>query len=92
MQQDSQPASQYDFILKSDQQPGKKRSLPMPDLPKPALIILGATVVLIIIALFYSLLFGGKASGTDQMIGILGRANEIARVSGIVAQNAKHLH
>jgi hypothetical protein len=93
MQQDSQsapasqPSSPYDFIMKDEQQKsGKKSALPMPNLPKPVAVILAAIVALIIIIVFYSLIFGGKTSGTNQMVGVIGRANEIARISAEVSQ------
>ena len=88
MQQDSQPASQYDFIMNPDQKATKKPGRAMPNLPKPALMILAAAVALIILILLYSLVFGGKTAGTDQMVGVVGRASEISRISEIVAQSA----
>ena len=89
MQQDSQPASDYDFIMKPEQKQAKKSGFSMPNLPKPALIILGAAILLIVLILFYALLFGNKTSGSDEIAGVIGRANEISRISDLVAQSAQ---
>lgn len=91
MQQDSHspppPSPDYEFIFKDEQKkPAAKFRLPLPNLPKPILLILGGLVGLMIIIIFYSLIFGGRTSNTEQIVGVIGRAEEIARVSDTVGR------
>jgi hypothetical protein len=79
-------SSPYDFIMNDGQKPGKKSGKSLPNLPKPIAITLATLFGLLILVVFYALIFGGKTTGTDQMIGVIGKANEIARVSTEVGQ------
>lgn len=83
------PSPEYDFIYKDRPQPKKGFGLPGLGLPRPVKIILGISIALIVIILFYSLLFGNKTTGSDQLVGIMGRAQEIARVSDLVQKQSK---
>ncbi|MBI2589232.1 hypothetical protein HYW35_03485 [Candidatus Saccharibacteria bacterium] len=88
--QNTQPASpapgQFDFILKDSPKP--PRHFPWSGLPKPAVLIAGVSLVLIIGILLFSLLFGKRVSNSAQLIDIMARAQEISRVSTLARQQA----
>ena len=84
LMQPQSPSPNFDFMLKENQ-PGK-RSLPMPNLPKPAkigLAVVGAIILLIIVS---SLLSGRNKGSTQPFVGVLARATETLRVTTLVQQ------
>lgn len=83
------PSPEYDFIYKDQPQPKRGLSLPGSGLPKSVRIILGATLGLFLIIILYVVLFGNKTASSDQLVGVIGRAQEIARVSEMVQQQSK---
>lgn len=79
--QPNAPNSQYDFILRDPQTPKKRFSLPLPKLPRPlgiiAVGVLGIFALLIIVAL----VLGGRGGSFDPIVRVIGRAEELKRVS-----------
>ena len=87
--QPQSPNPQYDFILKDPQAPKRGFNLPLfPNLPGPAKIILASVLGLFVVVILYSVIFGGKATNAQQMTDAMGRAQEINRVSKLVAQQS----
>ena len=77
---------QFDSMVKEHQVPKKKL---LPKLPKPALILLGLTLLLFVFLIGYSLLVGNKVNGTDRLVDVMARSREIARVSTLAQETAK---
>jgi len=71
------PNPQYDFILRDPQKP--RRSI---KLPKPVFMLVGLVAAVFILIIVSSLVKSNKASKIQPMIEVVGRAQEIARVSG----------
>ncbi len=79
----------YDFILKDQQQPKKGLGLPGSGLPKTVKIIIGVVVGFFVVIVLYSVLAGHKTTNSDQLVAVMGRAQEISRVSALVQQQSK---
>jgi hypothetical protein len=84
-----QPTSQYDFIMQASDQP------PQPPAPKGGLLkkrilaIVGGLVIVSIIAIAASTIFGGKDSSTTELADIMARQQEIARISETALKTTK---
>lgn len=88
----SDPASapeKFDFMMKEPPKPPGRLSGAIAWMPKPAKIALAVVGILFVLVVFYSIFFGGKTTNTDQLIGVMARAQEISRVSALVQQQAK---
>jgi hypothetical protein len=75
-------SSQFDFIMNNGQK--QKKSLLPSGNPKQRLIILivgGLSAVVLILVLFVAI-FSGGSSGTDQVLALAQKQNEIIRISG----------
>ena len=81
------PNPQYDFILRDPQQ--SKRGFGLPSLPKPMLILVGVVGLTFIIIIIAAVLGGGKGGSTQQLVEVVGRAQEIARVSTNMQQQSQ---
>ncbi len=83
--------SQYDFILKGDQQNTVQQPQPTGKffLPKKAIFTaLGILTLLVIVLIIFSSLT--KDSGpSDQLVAAMGTAQEISRVSDLVGKASK---
>jgi len=91
MQPSSSPNPQYDFIFNSGTSAPKQSKLPVPNLPKPILIIVGALIALVlfvIVAIILSSANSGKATGYTDL---LARSTEIVRVGEIAKKDVKDL-
>lgn len=84
------PDPQYDFIYKNQQQgPKKKFGLPSFALNmRPAFLVLFGLIGVIFLVVLYSLFFGGKGGNTQELVNIMARGQEIARVSSYVVQQS----
>ncbi len=79
---------QFDFMLKDQPKPPGRLGSFIAWMPKPAKIALAAIGVIFIFVILYALFFGGKATDTEQLISIMARAQEIARVSTLAQQQS----
>jgi hypothetical protein len=87
MQPNNSPSPDYEFILKDN--PTAKRSL-IPNFPKTTLVVIGAIVSLMLLILIYGIFFrGGSGGAVDNLIGSMGRAQEISRISSEQQPNLK---
>jgi hypothetical protein len=80
--QPASPNKDFDFMLKNNQQ--AKRSLPMPNIPKPAKIGLAVVVAIFLIIIVSSFLSGRKNGNTALTVGVLARNEETLRVTTFV--------
>ena len=87
----SQPDSQYDFIMKDAQKPTGRRGpkLPSGNLPKILLLGGGGLFVVALIIVVFSVISGKNGGKFQAFINLSARAQEIVRVSDIVAQKSK---
>lgn len=87
------PAPQYDFIY-NNPQPKKRFGLRLPsnNLSKLTMLIVGGGVVLAILIIVLSSVFGGKGVDTRQLVDIAAQAKEISRVSAQVAKQSRDLN
>lgn len=85
MQPSNGPNPSYDFILKDP--PVPKRSL----LPKnPIVLVAGVVVLLLLLVLVYGIVSGGKGkTNSTGLADILGRSQEISRISQAQQANLK---
>jgi hypothetical protein len=72
--------SQLDSMLKSNQ-PAKQRRLPIPNLPKPALIGIVFVLIVIVLIIISSFLSGRKSGYSQPIIASLARGQEALRVT-----------
>jgi len=79
----------FEFMMKEPPKPPGRLGGAIAWMPKPAKIALAVVGILFILVIFYSIFFGGKTTNTDQLIGVMARAQEISRVSALVQQQAK---
>ncbi|MEX2006713.1 MAG: hypothetical protein WD877_00855 [Candidatus Saccharimonadales bacterium] len=76
------PSDQYNFILNNQSKPPGRFRLPVPNLPKPAKIILGAVLGLFAFIIIYSIFFG-SGGNRQPLADAIGRSTEIVRVTEI---------
>lgn len=82
--QPTSPDPQFDFMLKNN--PPPKRGLGLPNIPKPAKIILGVVLGLLLIIIISSAISGSKKGSTVPIINSLARSQEILRVTQLAQQ------
>jgi hypothetical protein len=82
LMQPKSPSPEYDFMLKENKP--TKRSLSMPNLPKPVLIGLAVVGGLILIIIISSVLSSSRKSSTQPFVNALARAQETLRVTQLV--------
>lgn len=75
------PPSQFDFMMADSHKPKSGFRLPLPNLPKPILLVVGVLVILIVIIVAASFFSRSRNSVANQLVDIMARAQEIARVS-----------
>lgn len=85
---------QYDFILKGDQQAATPQNQPDPGqgkffLPKKAIFAGAGVLLLLLIGLIVFSSLSKNSGPTDQVVAVMATAQEIARVSDLVAQKTK---
>lgn len=83
--------NQYDFIL-NPEQPKSSEGIFGPDSSKAtkiALVIVGAILLIILIAVFMNLLTRGSKQATNRLLGIAQEQAEISRVAAIGIKNAR---
>lgn len=83
--------NQYDFIL-NPEQPKSNEGIFGPDSSKAtkiALVIVGAILLIILIAVFMNLLTRGSKQATNRLLGIAQEQAEISRVAAIGIKNAR---
>lgn len=74
---------QFDFMLKDNQKPKSRFKLPLPDLPKPILLIGAVILALVVILILASVLSKSRNRGVDQIVDIMAQSQEIARVTNL---------
>lgn len=82
-----QPNSPFEFMMK-DEQKGRKFGLPS-GAPKPLLILVGLIAVTFVALILGSVLKGGGASNSTQIVDLMAQNQEIIRVSTVNQQNFK---
>ncbi len=85
MQSNNSPNPNYDFILKDA--PAQKRSL-IPT-KNPILMIAGALIILMLLIIAYGVVVGGGKVNSTGLIDILGRSQEISRITQAQQPNLK---
>jgi hypothetical protein len=87
----SQPDSQFDFIMKDSQKPasGSGPKLPSGGLPKILILVGGGIFVLALIVVVVSLISGKNGGKWQPYVNLNYRAQEIVRVTDIVAGESK---
>lgn len=85
--QPQSPNPQYEFIFKDQAQP--KKSFGLPNLPSGVKITLGIVIGLFLVVILYVVLFSNKGGKSTPLMGVMGRAQEIARVSDMLQQQSK---
>lgn len=82
------PHSEFDFILKGDQQPiAQPQVSPSPSklfLPKKAIFAVLGGLVIVIVGLIIISSAGNKSGPADQLVSLMGTGQEIARVSDLI--------
>jgi hypothetical protein len=87
-QQPNSPNPQYDFIMNGRQKPGRNL-LPSLNMPKPVKMGLLGAIVLIVLILISALIFNHKSGADSPITELMAQAQEIARVSDVVNQEAQ---
>jgi hypothetical protein len=82
--QPTSPDPKFDFMLKQNAKP--KRGLPLPALPKPAKIILAVVGGIFVLVIISSLLSSHKSGGTQPIVNVMARGQEILRVTQLTQQ------
>jgi hypothetical protein len=77
------PNPDYDFIFKGSEKPKKSFSLPSGG-PKTVLVLLVSLGVVLILVVVFAALLKPKAGGSQDLVNISARAQEIVRVSKVV--------
>jgi len=85
----SSPNPEYDFIMNSGQTAPKQSKLPMPKLPKLALLFLGVVVALILAIIIVSVLGSTGKTDTKPYIDIMSRSTEIIRVNDLAKKDLR---
>lgn len=88
LMQPGSPNPDYDFILKSGQKP-KSNLLNLFGLPKIVVLGVGGALVLIILIIGFSLIFGAKKTDTQSLIDLAAHGQEISRVSSLVSDGSQ---
>jgi hypothetical protein len=83
----SSPNPQYDFIFNSGQPAPKHSKLPLPNLPKPILLLLSALVLLILVIIVGMILSSAGKADTKPYVDLMSRSAEIVRVSELAKKD-----
>ena len=83
------PGGPFDFITKTDPPSPKKKGLKLPNLPKPVLILLGASGLLLIVIIIAVILGSVGGVKTQAYIDVMSRSSEIIRVSDLTKSKMK---
>lgn len=81
------PSPQYDFILNDQKQPAKSKWGFLKNLPKPALMLVALSALLIVILVVAALSQGSNQ--TQPLISAAARAQEISRISKLAGAQTK---
>jgi hypothetical protein len=85
----SDPSNPYDFILKDPQKPKKGFNVPSFGLPKRVVIIFGGVIAAFFVIIIAAAIFKGGGNSAP-LTEVLGRAQEIVRVSKVVEPLAQN--
>lgn len=85
----TEPAGQYDFILKDKPKPKKSLVPNLTNLPRSVRLATAIILGFIVIFVLFVLVLGNRATGSDKFIKIVAQAQEIVRVDVAAAQQAK---
>lgn len=77
-------------MMKDQPKPPGRLGTLLSGVPRPAKIALATIGVLFLLVILYVVFLGGKTTNSDQLVGIMARAQEIARVSNLVNQQSKN--
>lgn len=88
--------SQYDFILKGDQQPAPQQLQPDGSpkkffLPKKAILVAVGVLFLLVIGLVVFSSLSKDSGPSDQLVAVMGTAQEISRVSDLVSKSSRDI-
>jgi hypothetical protein len=80
----------YKFIFNGDQQPKQRFRLPGGgSLTKLTILIVAAAAIVGVLIIILSSFFGSKGVNTKEVVDLIARAQEITRVSNLVAKQSK---
>lgn len=84
---------QYDFIT-NPVKPAKRSLIPLPGSggskkQKILFFVIASLVLVTILVLVFSIFFGGKSSGTDKLVNIVQKQNELIRIADIGEKKAQ---
>ena len=85
------PNPQYDFIMNSGQPAKPSRKFSAPKLPKLVLIVIGAFVLVLILAIIVGILNSAGKGDTKAYTDIISRSAEIVRVGELAKTDIKDL-
>jgi len=80
--QPASPDPQFDFMLKNNQP--VKKGLPLPNLPKPAKIILAVVLGILLLVVISSVLSNRGKGSSQEIVGAMASGQEITRVTTLV--------
>lgn len=84
---------QYDFIT-NPAKPAKRSLIPLPGSggskkQKILFFVIASLALVTILVLVFSIFFGGKSSGTDKLVNIVQKQNELIRIADIGEKKAQ---